>query len=54
MLTLRGVEQGVCSGYLPPVLDPTLALETGRALVIPATRVLTDVILSEARRREQG
>ncbi len=36
-----------------PILDPTLALETGRAIVIPATRVLTDVILAESRRREQ-
>lgn len=41
--------------YQPdPILDPTLALETGRAMVVPATRVLTDVILAEARRREQG
>ena len=36
-----------------PILDPTLGLETGRAIVIPATRVLTDVILAESRRREQ-
>lgn len=36
------------------VVDPTLALEEGRILVIPSTRVLTDVILGEARRREHG
>jgi hypothetical protein len=41
--------------YQPdPILDPTLALETARAIVVPATRVLTDVILAESRRREQG
>jgi hypothetical protein len=39
---------------LDPVVDPTLALEPGRAIVIPATRVLTDVILAESRRREQA
>jgi hypothetical protein len=37
-----------------PIIDPTVALEEGRLLVIPATRVLSDVILGEARRREQG
>jgi hypothetical protein len=37
-----------------PILDPTLALETGRAIVIPATRVLSDVILGEGRRRVAG
>lgn len=37
-----------------PIVDPTLALEEGRVIVIPSTRVLTDVILAEARRREVG
>jgi hypothetical protein len=37
-----------------PILDPTLALEEGSTVIIPSTRVLTDVILSEARRRETG
>jgi hypothetical protein len=37
-----------------PILDPTLALEEGTTVVIPSTRVLTDVILAEARRRECG
>lgn len=37
-----------------PILDPTLALEEGTTVVIPSTRVLTDVILAEARRREAG
>ncbi len=35
------------------ILDPTLALD-GAVLAIPSIRVLTDVILSEARRRECG
>jgi hypothetical protein len=35
-----------------PILDPTLELEPGRQLVIMSLRVLTDVILGEARRRE--
>jgi hypothetical protein len=35
-----------------PILDPTLALAAGTTLVIPSTRVLTDVILAETRRRE--
>jgi hypothetical protein len=35
-----------------PVLDPTLALEEGRILFIPSIRVLSDVVLGEARRRE--
>jgi hypothetical protein len=35
-----------------PILDPTLALDVARVLIIPSPRVLTDVILSEARRRE--
>ena len=34
-----------------PIVDPTLALDVGRTLVIPSPRVLTDVILSDARRR---
>jgi hypothetical protein len=39
--------------YQPdPIVDPTIALETGSTIVIPSTRVLTDVILGEARRRE--
>ncbi len=37
-----------------PIVDPTLALEPGRRLFIPSMRVLTDVILGEARRREHG
>ena len=37
-----------------PILDPTLALDEGTTLAIPSTRVLTDVILAEARRRESG
>jgi hypothetical protein len=35
-----------------PILDPTLALVPGQQLVLPSLRVLTDVILGEARRRE--
>jgi hypothetical protein len=35
-----------------PILDPTLALTVGGTIVIPSTRVLTDAILAEARRRE--
>src|SRR5512137_1188534 len=35
-----------------PIVDPTIALEPGRRLFIPSLRVLTDVILGEARRRE--
>jgi hypothetical protein len=35
-----------------PIFDPTIALDAGRALLIPSTRLLTDVILGEARRRE--
>ena len=34
-----------------PIIDPTLTLEPGRLLYIPSTRALTDVILSEQRRR---
>jgi len=34
-----------------PILDPTLSLEEGTTVVIPSTRVLTDVILAERRRR---
>lgn len=37
-----------------PVVDPTLALEPGRRIVIPSLRVLTDVILGEAARRERA
>jgi hypothetical protein len=35
-----------------PIIDPTLELEIGRRLLIPSVRVLTDVILSERRRRD--
>ncbi len=35
-----------------PIIDPTLELELGRPLFIPSVRVLTDVILSERRRRD--
>ncbi|RJS13759.1 hypothetical protein DRW03_35925 [Corallococcus sp. H22C18031201] len=34
-----------------PIIDATLELEAGRRLFIPSLRVLTDVILSEQRRR---
>ena len=34
-----------------PILDPTLELAAGRRLFVPSLRVLTDVILSEQRRR---
>ena len=34
-----------------PIVDPTLELELGRVLFVPSVRVLTDVILSEQRRR---
>ncbi len=37
-----------------PILDPTLALEPGRRVLIPSLRVLTDVVLGEERRREHG
>ncbi len=37
-----------------PIVDPTLALEPGRRLVIPSLRVLTDVVLGEAGRRARG
>ncbi len=37
-----------------PILDPTLVLDEGTTVVIPSTRVLTDVILAEGRRREVG
>lgn len=36
----------------PPIVDPTLRLEPGTKLFIPSLRVLTDVILSEERRRD--
>ena len=35
-----------------PIVDPTLELNVGRRLLIPSLRVLTDVILSEQRRRQ--
>ncbi len=35
-----------------PIIDPTLFLEKSRRLFIPSLRVLTDVILSENRRKE--
>jgi hypothetical protein len=34
-----------------PIVDPTLILEPGRVLFVPSVRVITDVILSEQRRR---
>ncbi len=34
-----------------PIFDPTLELEVGRRLWVPSLRVLTDVVLSEQRRR---
>ncbi len=34
-----------------PIVDPTLELDVGRRLFVPSLRVLTDVILSEQRRR---
>jgi hypothetical protein len=34
-----------------PIIDPTLELTVGRRLYVPSLRVLTDVILSEQRRR---
>ena len=37
-----------------PIIDGTLELELGRCLFIPSTRVLTDVILGEQRRRLDG
>jgi hypothetical protein len=45
--TLEGL-----AGLQPdPIVDPTLELDIGRRLVVPSLRVLTDVILSEQRRR---
>ncbi len=35
-----------------PIVDPTLVIESGRRLFIPSLRVLTDVILGEAGRKE--
>jgi hypothetical protein len=35
-----------------PIHDPTLALDVGRALVVPAVRTVTEEILSETRRRQ--
>ena len=41
--------------YQPqPIIDPTIALEAGRRLLVPSLRVLTDVILGEAGRRTRG
>ena len=37
-----------------PIVDPTLELEVGRRLLVPSLRVLTDVILSEQRRRVEA
>jgi hypothetical protein len=37
-----------------PVVDPTLMLEPGRRVFIPSLRVLTDVILGEAGRKERA
>ena len=37
-----------------PILDPSLELEPGLRLLIPSVRVLNDVILGQARRREVG
>lgn len=37
-----------------PIVDPTIELTPGRKLFIPSLRVLTDVILGDARRRDQG
>jgi hypothetical protein len=33
-----------------PIVDPTLELELGRQVIVPATRVLTDVILPRGAR----
>lgn len=42
----------VLADYQPdPIVDPTLELEVGRRLIVPSLRVLTDVVLSEARGR---
>ena len=37
-----------------PVVDPTLVLEPGRRVFIPSLRVLTDVIVGEAGRKERA
>jgi len=34
-----------------PIVDPTLELDVGRRLFVPSLRVLTDLILSDQRRR---
>lgn len=34
-----------------PILDPTLALEVGRVLVIPSLRTVREVVFGEERRR---
>lgn len=42
----------ICDFQPDPVVDPSLLLAPGTRVLIPSVRVLTDVILSEARRRE--
>ena len=37
-----------------PVVDPTLLLDPGRRVFIPSLRVLTDVVLGEAGRKERA
>lgn len=37
-----------------PIVDPTIVLEAGRRLFIPSLRVLSDVVLGEAGRKERG
>jgi hypothetical protein len=39
---------------IDPIHDPTLELENGQVLVIPSVRVVTESILSEARRQAMG
>jgi len=39
---------------IDPIIDPTITLTPGRRIHIPSLRVLTDVILGEERRRDQG
>ena len=36
------------------ILDPTVELEPGEKILIPSLRVLTDVILGQARKQEAG
>ena len=35
-----------------PIVDPTLALEIGRAMIIPSTRTVLELVFNEARRTE--